>query len=90
MSDLTERLRWRKEYDAANEIDRMTTELAAAKAVIEKAEDALQKVGCAHAWRSFGECRSFGEGVPLLDSPIVDMCAKETLAAIENWKEKQK
>ena len=55
-------------------------------ALIEKCEKALQQVGQSLAWLAFGECRSYGEGVPLLGVPDADALCKATLAAIAKHK----
>ena len=48
-----------------------------------KAQHALRMVGQCLAWQAFGECRSYGEGVPLLKSHEADALCKETLSAID-------
>ena len=48
------------------------------------ARDALQTLGQYYAWLNFGECRTYGEHVPIVDMRLADLICKEALAAIDS------
>jgi hypothetical protein len=54
-----------------------------AEARIAELERALRIVAQTHAWRAFGECRSFGADVPLLVPSEADLVAKAALRMVE-------
>lgn len=56
--------------------------MEAQSAALTKAQHTLRMVGQCLAWQVFGECRSYGEGVPLLKSHEADALCKEALSAI--------
>ena len=48
------------------------------------ARDALQTLGQYYAWLNLGECRTYGEHVPIVDMRLADLICKEALAAIDS------
>ena len=56
-------------------------------AALKLARDALQTLGQYYAWLNFGECRTYGEHVPIVDMRLADLICKEALAAIDNLQE---
>ena len=56
-------------------------------AALRMAKDALQTLGQYYAWLNFGECRTYGEHVPIVDMRLADIICKEALAAIDSWQE---
>ena len=52
-------------------------------AALKLAKDALQTLGQYYAWLNFGECRTYGEHVPIVDMQLADLICKEALAAID-------
>ena len=53
-------------------------------AALKLARDALQTLGQYYAWLNFGECRTYGEHVPIVDMRLADLICKEALAAIDS------
>ena len=56
-------------------------------AALKLAKDALQTLGQYYAWLNFGECRTYGEHVPIVDMRLADLICKEALAAIDSLQE---
>ena len=56
-------------------------------AALKLARDALQTLGQYYAWLNFGECRTYGEHVPIVDMRLADLICKEALAAIDSLQE---
>ena len=52
-------------------------------AALKLAKDALQTPGQYYAWLNFGECRTYGEHVPIVDMRLAYLICKEALAAID-------
>lgn len=76
--------------DANKAIGDLRDQLASQAALIEKqssalakAQDALRMVGQSLAWLAFGECRSYGEDVPLLKPHEADVLCQAALAVID-------
>ena len=63
-----------------NNADRIMEQQSAA---LKLAKDALQTLGQYYAWLNFGECRTYGEHVPIVDMRLADLICKEALAAID-------
>ena len=55
-------------------------------AALKLAKDALQTLGQYYAWLNFGECRTYGEHVPIVDMRLADLICKEALAVIDALK----
>ena len=52
-------------------------------AALKLAKDALQTPGQYYAWLNFGECRTYGKLVPIVDMRLAYLICKEALAAID-------
>ena len=62
-------------------------QVAKQSAALKLARDALQTLGQYYAWLNFGECRTYGEHVPIVDMRLADLICKEALAAIDSLQE---
>ncbi len=69
----------REAWGAAHEQCATTYGSSKAADEIDRLRAALRQVAQSHAWIAFGECRSFGCDVPLLQPHQADALAKEVL-----------
>ena len=62
-----------------SKVEELIAQRDAMRAEISMLRKTLRQVAQAHAWRAFGECRSFGADVPLLSPSDVDAVARVAL-----------